>query len=238
MLDETNDKKLRSWVESANDEACDFPIQNLPFGSFSTADAGRRLGVAIGDQVLDLREAVHAGLLDLGDATDALRQPTLNPFMSAGQDAWVDLRRQLSHLLRAQTPTLRDNAELRERLLRATSDVTCICHSMSRNTRISMPAGIMLSTLARCSVALKMLYRRIGCISRSGTTDGHHRSWCPARQSAALWDRSSVRTTRFHGSGLPPGSTLNWKWAPLLAPVRTDRFQSMKRSPIFSATSY
>jgi fumarylacetoacetase len=52
------DPALQSWVESANDAACDFPLQNLPFGRFR-ADDGEpwRLGVAIGDQVVDLEAA-------------------------------------------------------------------------------------------------------------------------------------------------------------------------------------
>ncbi|WP_137895802.1 fumarylacetoacetase [Ramlibacter sp. 2FC] len=58
LLDATHDPALASWVESANDPATDFPIQNLPFGRFRRAgDADWCIGVAIGDQVLDLRRA-------------------------------------------------------------------------------------------------------------------------------------------------------------------------------------
>ena len=54
-IDDTHDPALRSWVESANDPATDFPIQNLPFGRFRAGESGAlRIGVAIGDQVLDL----------------------------------------------------------------------------------------------------------------------------------------------------------------------------------------
>jgi fumarylacetoacetase len=61
-IDATHDPALQSWVESANDPATDFPIQNLPFGRFRREDEGDwRIGVAIGDQVLDLRAA---GLID------------------------------------------------------------------------------------------------------------------------------------------------------------------------------
>ena len=57
-LDDTHDPALDSWVESANDPATDFPIQNLPFGRFRRDDdSDWRIGVAIGDQVLDLRRA-------------------------------------------------------------------------------------------------------------------------------------------------------------------------------------
>ncbi|MEJ1128074.1 fumarylacetoacetase [Variovorax sp. CCNWLW225] len=65
-LNATHDPKLRSWVASANEAGCDFPIQNLPFGRFRAAGSSEafRIGVAIGDQVLDLKAA---GLVDTDD---------------------------------------------------------------------------------------------------------------------------------------------------------------------------
>jgi fumarylacetoacetase len=83
-VDGTHDPALQSWVESANDPASDFPIQNLPFGRFRVAgEAGWRIGVAIGDQVLDLQRAglmAHADmrrLLALAPAErSALRHAT------------------------------------------------------------------------------------------------------------------------------------------------------------------
>jgi fumarylacetoacetase len=65
-LNATHDPKLRSWVASANEAGTDFPIQNLPLGRFRTAGSneGFRIGVAIGDQVLDLRAT---GLVDTDD---------------------------------------------------------------------------------------------------------------------------------------------------------------------------
>ena len=65
-LDPTHDPHLRSWVASANDAACHFPIQNLPFGRFRRAGSPEiwRIGTAIGDQVLDLRAA---GVIDTDD---------------------------------------------------------------------------------------------------------------------------------------------------------------------------
>ena len=62
---DSNDPALQSWVASANAPGCDFPIQNLPFGRFRTAgERDWRIGVAIGDQVLDLR---RAGVIDGND---------------------------------------------------------------------------------------------------------------------------------------------------------------------------
>jgi fumarylacetoacetase len=94
MLDDTHDPALRSWVESANEAGSDFPLQNLPFGRFRRAGSGDdfRIGVAIGDQVLDLRAA---GLLD--DAT-------LNPLMASGPARRRDLRARLSAALREGSP--------------------------------------------------------------------------------------------------------------------------------------
>jgi fumarylacetoacetase len=70
-LNATHDPKLRSWVASANG-GTDFPIQNLPFGTYSLTPQGeRRIGVAIGDQVLDLRAA---GLIDAGDMNVLMAQ--------------------------------------------------------------------------------------------------------------------------------------------------------------------
>ncbi len=82
----THDPDLKSWVESANDPAGDFPIQNLPFGVFRRKGAKEkpRGGVAIGDQVLDL-----AALgIDTG--------PDLNKLAAAGPTAWRELRNALS----------------------------------------------------------------------------------------------------------------------------------------------
>jgi fumarylacetoacetase len=70
-LDETHDPSLQSWVESANDPKTDFPIQNLPFARFRRSGEARwTIGVAIGDQVLDLK---RAQLID-GDDMNALMQ--------------------------------------------------------------------------------------------------------------------------------------------------------------------
>jgi fumarylacetoacetase len=72
-LNETHDPRLRSWVVSAQAPEGDFPIQNLPFGRFRTEpDEPWRIGVAIGDQVLDLQAA---GVLDHADMARLLALP-------------------------------------------------------------------------------------------------------------------------------------------------------------------
>jgi fumarylacetoacetase len=103
MLDHTHDAALRSWVESANAEDCDFPVQNLPFGAFrrSGQDEPLRIGVAIGDQVLDLRQAREQ--CPWGAGIDELLAPLaagdLNRFMAQGSGARRTLRAALSHAL-------------------------------------------------------------------------------------------------------------------------------------------
>ena len=112
-LNATHDPALKSWVATANRPGGDFPIQNLPFASFRRAGTPEpfRGGVAIGDQILDLRALHEHGGLVSGSAADALRactEPTLNAFMALGMDAWSTLRTTLSRLLREkEVPALR-----------------------------------------------------------------------------------------------------------------------------------
>lgn len=103
MLNASHDPSRRSWIESANLPDADFPLQNLPYGAF-TSNAARtpRLGVAIGDRILDLHAAASADLLPEAVA-DAARQPTLNALLALGQPAWSALRQRLSELLGADT---------------------------------------------------------------------------------------------------------------------------------------
>ena len=87
MLDATHDAALRSWVESANAPDSDFPVQNLPYGAFRRAgsDEPLRIGVAIGDQILDLKLA--RAQCPWGPGIDELLAPLaageLKPLMAA-----------------------------------------------------------------------------------------------------------------------------------------------------------
>ncbi len=107
-INSTHDPELRSSVESANTPGCAFPIQNLPFGVFSSVNQALlpRPGVAIGDRILDLAESVQRGLLDRidPDTRHACTQPTLNVLMSLGKTHWSELRQELSNLLREDNP--------------------------------------------------------------------------------------------------------------------------------------
>ncbi len=101
-IDETHDAGLVSWVESANDPGTDFPIQNLPFGRFrSASDAPWRIGVAIGDQVLDLEAA---GLIDGPDMHRLMRgdHGALRLALSRGLRTGSERRADFEAALRAQ----------------------------------------------------------------------------------------------------------------------------------------
>jgi len=112
--DQTVNPRLQSWVTSANVAGNAFPIQNLPFGIFRRAGTNEapRVGVAIGDQVLDVPACVAAGLIDttLGQrdallrATVACATPSLNALMACGTEPRVALRAAVSSLLSMATP--------------------------------------------------------------------------------------------------------------------------------------
>ena len=99
-IDHTHSSDLRSWVESANHQDTDFPIQNLPYGVFrSSGDATARIGVAIGDQVLDLAACEDAGLLEGLAAAPACTRPVLNELMALQASDRTALRHRLVELL-------------------------------------------------------------------------------------------------------------------------------------------
>ena len=113
-----------SWVESANRPDGDFPLQNLPYGVFSTEGEGPRCGVAIGDRIVDLAACEAAGLIEAGGT---FAQPELNAFMALGPEAWARVRARLTALLAADgeraTP-LRRMAEARLHLPIRVSEYT------------------------------------------------------------------------------------------------------------------
>jgi fumarylacetoacetase len=103
MIDHTHDPELRSWVESANAADTDFPIQNLPFGRFRRAGIVEhwRIGVAIGDQVLDLKLASEQCPWEraVQDLLAPLATGDLNAFMALAAPVRRALRCALSKAL-------------------------------------------------------------------------------------------------------------------------------------------
>lgn len=114
------DPSRKSWVESANGSP-DFPIQNLPFGVFSTdgePESGR-VGVAIGDQILDVTAALHHDLIgeDGRIAAHGCDSPRLNELMSLDRRTVSGLRRALAELLDGSTELGAKAAKQREKIL-------------------------------------------------------------------------------------------------------------------------
>ena len=147
-LDRTHAPELISWVDSANAADSDFPIQNLPFGAFRVRATGaERIGVAIGDRILDLAAAADRGLLR--DAPDDVESACggrkLNALMALGRDASRQLRGILSDLLRADValalrakvePALLDAADVDMTLPADIGDYTDFYASIEHATNV------------------------------------------------------------------------------------------------------
>src|SRR6266516_1506416 len=114
---------LRSFIEIAKDSH--FPLENLPFGVFKPRDKPARIGVALGEYVVDLSALERCGLFkDLPPETSAaMSRDWLNEFLALGRPAWRKVRELLQKLLSAEAPTLREDEKLRERVLHRQSDV-------------------------------------------------------------------------------------------------------------------
>lgn len=100
-LNITHDPAQRSWVASANRPDHDFPLQNLPWGVFAVSGGRPRVGVAIGDQILDIAAANGAGFFTQSAkvAADAAAGDALNALMALGASACSALRRQVFEML-------------------------------------------------------------------------------------------------------------------------------------------
>src|SRR5262245_30413284 len=122
-MNPTCDPALRSWVDVPANS--DFPIQNLPFGIVRPRDGSPRVGVAIGENVLDLSVLEKFGFFSgpLLRQHRVFEQPALNAFLALGKGAWSEARATISKLLQADEPTLRDQPALREHCLLPRKDV-------------------------------------------------------------------------------------------------------------------
>lgn len=100
-LDATHDPARKSWVETANDSATDFPIQNLPLCMFARSGEVKRAGVAIGDQLLDLDAVTALKPFDgeMAAVVGACSGASLNPLMALAGAKATEFRRRLSDLL-------------------------------------------------------------------------------------------------------------------------------------------
>jgi fumarylacetoacetase len=171
-LSHPNDPALRSFIPV--DPASDFPIQNLPYGVFSTADLpAPRVGVAIGDFVLDLWELEQDCRLDVG-SLGVFSAASLNPFMALGPQVWARTRARISELLQRDHDELRDNERLRSLALVPMTQA-----------KLHLPITVtgftdFYSSREHCSAARTMRFSRTGCTCRSAITAAHLPLWCPA----------------------------------------------------------
>ena len=114
---------LRSFIDVPVDSH--FPIENLPFGVFQPKGGNARVGVAIGDLIVDLSVLEELGHFRSPEFQDqkVFSEDSLNRFLALGRPAWRKTREILQRLLSAETPTLRDDARLREKVFHAQKDV-------------------------------------------------------------------------------------------------------------------
>ena len=121
---EANDARLTSFVDVPR--GSHFPIQNLPYGMFSTEDDRMaRPGIAIGEYILDLHAVAAAGALQLDERErHVFDEPGLAGVLAAGRAGWRRIRERISTLLRSDTPHLRDDRALRVRALRPAAQAT------------------------------------------------------------------------------------------------------------------
>jgi len=126
-------ENLKSWIPV--DKNSDFPIQNLPFGIFlppketiakhdKAKDTLPRVGVAIGDQVLDLLELKKTGVFNaLKFDTNVFAKSSLNDFIALGKKTTGAVRTRISKLLEERNPELRDDEKTKAKVFHKMKDI-------------------------------------------------------------------------------------------------------------------
>ncbi len=115
-MSKANDPKLKSWVNVPVNS--DFPIQNLPFGIFCSSQRSARVGVAIGDQILDLNAVAEFGYFDaIRFDKKVFSQSTLNPFIALGKSITSSVRERISELLDEKNKALQSQTSARDTCL-------------------------------------------------------------------------------------------------------------------------
>ena len=136
---------LKSFIDVPRESH--FPIQNLPFGVFKPRDSAARVGVAIGERIVDLSVLEEKGHFDFAQDRQLFLQDSLNPFLALGRPAWRRTREVLQHLLSAEIPTLRDDAALCERVF--DPDTPC-----NAPTPVASPGAVIGKTILFAREAL------------------------------------------------------------------------------------
>jgi fumarylacetoacetase len=112
----TTDASLKSWVDVMDNS--DFPIQNLPYGVFRHKGSSPKIGIAIGQYVLDLQALQELGYFNnLTLPASVFSNRYLNEFIALGKPVWQAVRQRISELLRFDNPKLRDRYEDKAKVL-------------------------------------------------------------------------------------------------------------------------
>jgi fumarylacetoacetase len=114
---------LKSFIDISPDSH--FPLENLPFGVFQPRNEKARVGVAIGDLIVDLSVLEELSHFESPEfrSQKVFSKDSLNSFLALGRPAWRRTREILQHLLAADTPILRDDPVIRSRVFHAQRDV-------------------------------------------------------------------------------------------------------------------
>jgi fumarylacetoacetase len=178
-LNETHDPARRSFVGSANAPDAEFPIQNLPFGVFRPA-AGLppRVGVAIGDQILDVAAAASSFNGLAAEAARVCQVPYIDHLMSLGPQAWSALRLASSRGLSVEqgdeslrphlTPIARAEMRLPAVVRNFTDFFASVFHATNTGRAFRSARRRSIFSASVCSTIGRRATSRAGSISRSG----------------------------------------------------------------------
>ncbi len=204
-IDQTHDPAATSWIESANEQGSDFPIQNLPFAEFRTKGSSEafRGGIAIGSEILDLAALHRAGCLSglAGQAVEACAKPALNDFFAMGPEAWRALRHGVFALLKSEA-SARDARPSDARAIDAQSSDAQSSDAQSSDQRAS---GAQLSNAEAISAV------RAALVPQAAAEFG---------LPATIGDYTDFYTSIYHARNImkliiPDGAlTPNFQWVP------------------------
>ncbi|CAA6802855.1 MAG: Fumarylacetoacetase (EC [uncultured Aureispira sp.] len=117
-----NNPALSSWIAVSSDS--DFPIQNIPFGVFKTAEKSPRVATIIGDTIIDLAELAKAGYFsDLEVDTAVFNQSSINDFMALGKKAARAVRDRISDLFEKNNTELAGKTQVLANVLHNKKEV-------------------------------------------------------------------------------------------------------------------
>jgi len=117
-----NNPNRKSWIEYNKNN--DFPIQNIPFGIFSTPNSPKTLGTRIGDWAIDINALYQLHYFDqINIDGDVFRQNTLNDFIALGRKTTREIRNRIAEIFDIENPTLRDNNDHKKQILFPIDDV-------------------------------------------------------------------------------------------------------------------